>query len=179
MLRTPPVWSVPILATPRLRLRAHTTADFDAYCTLWNDPDVIRYTSMKPSTPEETWSRLIRHAGHWSMLGFGSWLVEERSTGDLVGEVGIFDYHRNLDPPLKMPEIGWILSPAKHGHGYATEAATAMLAWAHDRFQATEITCIIHPDNTPSLKVAAKCGFTEYARFTYRDAPIVLLQRPL
>jgi RimJ/RimL family protein N-acetyltransferase len=146
MLRMPPpTWTIPTLETDRLRLRAQTLADFPAYCALWADPIVTRYTVGKPCTAEETWSRLLRNAGHWSMLGFGTWLVEEKSTADFVGEVGLFDYHRNIDPPLTSPEIGWVLSPAKHGRGYATEAVHALLNWARDRFTSSEIACIISP----------------------------------
>jgi RimJ/RimL family protein N-acetyltransferase len=178
MLRTPsPTWTIPVLETPRLHLRAHTLADYPAYTSLWADPLVVRYIGGRPFPPEETWSRLLRHAGHWSLLGFGSWLIEEKSTGDLVGEVGLFDYHRAITPPLDTPEIGWILSPAKHGRGYATEAVHALLDWGRDRFLSPTLSCLIHPDNAASLRVAAKCGFEPSRTITYRDEPSILLTR--
>jgi len=180
MLRTPPAtWTIPVLETARLRLRAHTFADFPAYCALWADPDVMRYLGANPNSVEESWSRLLRNAGHWSMLGFGSWLIEEKSTGDFVGEVGLFDYHRNIDPPLTTPEIGWVLSPAKHGQGYATEAVQALLEWSRHRFTSNELACLISPENAPSLRVAAKCGFTPSHVTTFRDTPTLILTRPL
>jgi RimJ/RimL family protein N-acetyltransferase len=178
MLRTPsPAWAVPVLETPRLHLRAHTLADYPAYTSLWADPIVVRYIGGRPFSPEETWARLLRHAGHWSLLGFGSWLIEEKSTGDLVGEVGLFDYHRAITPPLDTPEIGWILSPSKHGRGYATEAVHALLDWGRDRFLSPTLSCIIHPGNAASLRVAAKCGFAPLHTITYRDEPSILLTR--
>ena len=88
--------SAPTLETPRLRLRAHTLANHAACTALWSNPDVARYTVGKPNTAEDAWSRILRYAGHWSLLGFGYWLVEERSTGAFVGEVGLADYHRNI-----------------------------------------------------------------------------------
>ena len=180
MLRTPsPTWTIPVLETPRLRLRAHTLADYPAYTSLWADPIVVRYIGGKPFTPEETWARLLRHAGHWSLLGFGSWLIEEKSTGDFVGEVGLFDYHRNIDPPLTTPEIGWVLSPAKHGQGYATEAVHTLLDWSRNRFTSNEISCLIAPDNAPSLRVAAKCGFQPSHQTTFHDTPTLVLTAPL
>jgi len=181
MLRIPPsAWTIPVLETERLRLRAHTLSDFPASCALWADPNVIRYIGAKPNTTEEVWARLLRNAGHWTLLGFGSWLVEEKSTGDFVGEVGLFNYKREIDPPLTdLPEIGWVLSPAKHGRGYATEAALALIDWASGRFTAIELACIIAPDNAPSLRVASKCGFTPRQTLAYRNSPILLLTRPL
>jgi RimJ/RimL family protein N-acetyltransferase len=186
MLSTPPPGpQIPVLETPRLRLRAQTLADLAAYTALWSEPAVTRYTTGRSITTEEIWARLLRNAGHWTLLGFGTWLVEEKATGAFVGEVGLFDYRRALlfadgtTRPFTTPEVGWILSPAMHGRGYATEAVRAVLDWARGRFSATEIVCLIHPDNAPSLNVAAKLGFTPRETVTYRDAPALLLTRPL
>jgi RimJ/RimL family protein N-acetyltransferase len=180
MLRTSlPAWSIPVIETPRLRLRAHTLADYEAYCALWSEPAVTRFTIGKPLTREEMWSRLLRHAGHWSMLGFGVWLVEEKSTGDMVGEVGLFDYQRDIVPQITTPEIGWILSPSKHGRGYATEAVKAVVEWGRSHFAANELTAIIHPENEASLNVARKLGFTQYGVTEYRGSPTIVFRRPL
>jgi RimJ/RimL family protein N-acetyltransferase len=178
MLRTPPPAStIPELETQRLRLRAHTPADFERYSAMWSEPDVVRYTTLKPLTPEESWTRLIRHAGDWAMLGFGSWLVEEKSTGELVGEVGLFDRRRDIEPAITVPEIGWILTTGMHGKGYATEAVQAILDWARDRFVSDEIACLIHPDNTASLRLAARFGFVLSHTTTFRDQPAMILKR--
>jgi len=179
MLRTPPApWTIPVLETERLRLRAHTLADLPAYCKLWADPRVVRYIGTKPNTVEESWSRMLRNAGHWALLGFGSWLVEEKSTGDFVGEVGLFNYKRDIEPPLgDVPEIGWILKPDKHGRGYATEAVHALLAWGSSRFTSSQTACIIHPDNEASLRVAEKCGFRLSHSTVFRGNPAQVLMR--
>jgi len=186
MLRTPPpAPRIPVLETPRLRLRAQTLADYPASRALWADPDVARYTILQPSTPEEAWARILRNAGHWTLLGFGIWLVEEKTSGAFVGEIGLFHYNRALLTPeglpdtLTNPEIGWVLAPSMHGRGYATEAVNACLDWARNRFTATEISCLIHPDNSPSLNVAAKCGFTPQRNVIFRDNPALVLTRPL
>jgi RimJ/RimL family protein N-acetyltransferase len=180
MLRTPPVsWQIPIVETKRLRLRASALADFPSHCALWADPEVMRYLGTQPNTVEESWSRFLRNAGHWTVLGFGSWLVEEKSTGDFVGEVGLFDYHRNIEPPISTPEIGWVLSPDKQGKGYATEAVTAILDWGRERFISIEIACIIAPENTPSLRVAEKCGFTQSHRTVFRGEAVIVLRAAL
>src|SRR5882757_11232531 len=114
---------IPVIETQRVRLRGHTIEDASNVRALWSDSEVTRYIGGKPSTVEECWSRLLRYAGHWSLLGFGYWIVEERATGDFVGEVGFSDYKRDVEPPLgAVPEVGWVLVPSKKGMGYATEA---------------------------------------------------------
>lgn len=168
----------PVIETGRLRLRGHGLADFDACLALWGDPEVTRFIGGMPQSAEEVWARLLRYAGHWTLLGFGFWLVEDKATGRFVGEAGLFDARRDLDPPFgAMKEAGWVLAPTAHGQGYATEAMRAVLAWHDARFTAAPVACMIHPDNAASLRVAERCGFQTYARTDYKGAPVVLLQR--
>src|ERR1700690_3739295 len=111
---------VPVLETERLRLRGHRLDDFPASAAMWADPAVSRQLGRKPFTEEESWTRLLRYVGHWSLLGFGYWVVEEKASGKFAGEVGFADYMRNIEPPLNAPEIGWALASRFHGKGYAT-----------------------------------------------------------
>jgi RimJ/RimL family protein N-acetyltransferase len=165
----------PILTTDRLILRAHTAADFPFCYTLWSDPDVTRFIGGRPSTPEEVWSRILRYIGHWQVLDYGYFVITDRQTGTIIGEVGLADFHRDCDPPIDVPEAGWVLLPQYQGRGLAREALTALLAWADQSMPRT--VCMIDPDNTPSLKLAAALGYTEYARPTYKGEPTTLLER--
>jgi RimJ/RimL family protein N-acetyltransferase len=164
---------IPVLETARLRLRPHGMADFEALASLWADPVVTRFIGGKPATREESWARLLRYSGLWPLVGFGYWLVEDRATGTYLGDVGFADFHRQIDPaPPALPEIGWVLSPAAHGRGVATEAATAALGWlGRDCF------CIIDPAHGASLRVAAKLGFESRGLARYRDASVTVLLR--
>lgn len=181
MLRTPhDSWTIPVLETARLRLRAHTLTDFDTYCALWADPVVVRYLGCQPNSAEEAMGRMLRNAGHWTLRGFGSWLVEEKTSGEFVGEVGLFNYRREIEPRMdETPEIGWILSPGKHGRGYATEAVRAVLDWGRDRFTAGQVCCLIDPGNTASLRVAEKSGFRRSHTALYRGKTIDVLKNVL
>ncbi len=164
--------------TERLTLRRPRLEDFDEAFAMWTDPQVTRFITGKPSTREEMWFRLLRNAGHWDLMGFGFWVVREKSTGRFVGEVGLADFHRDLEPPLgDFKEAGWVLSPAAHGKGYATEAVHAALRWAEGRFGPERVVCLIAPENEASLKVAHKCGFREFSRGTYKGEPSLLLER--
>ncbi len=180
-LRLPsdPPRAVPRLTTERLTLRGHTVADFDESAAMWADPDVTRYISGRPNTPEEAWTRLLRYVGHWALLGFGYWVVRETATNRFVGEVGLVDYRRDIVPSLDgAPEAGWVLSPAAHGRGFATEAVRAVLTWGESRFGDVRTVCLIHPDNLRSIRVAEKCGYREHVRTTHRDQPTIIFERP-
>lgn len=164
--------------TERLTMRPPRLEDFEEALAMWADPQVTRYITGKPSTREEMWARLLRYVGHWHLLGFGFWVVREKSTGRFVGEVGLGDFHRDIEPPLgESKEAGWVLAPSAHGKGYATEAVRAALRWAEDRFGPERVVCIMDPGNAASLKVAHKCGFREFARGTLRGEPTRMLER--
>lgn len=169
---------VPVIETARTILRAHRLEDFDAYVAMWADPVVTRFIGGKPRTREESWMRFLRHAGLWSLLGYGFWAIEEKATGRFVGEAGFHDLKRDMVPPIEgIPEAGWALAPAVHGAGLATEVVGRVLAWGDETFGRAKTVCIIDPENTASLNVAGKCGYREMARTTYHDAPTILLER--
>ena len=169
---------IPSLETERLTLRGPRLEDFEEAFAMWAAPEVTRHISGKPSTREEMWSRLLRYVGHWHMMGFGFWVVREKSTGRFVGEVGLADFRRVIEPSLGgAKEAGWALAPWAHGKGFATEAVRAALGWADGRFGPERVVCIINPENEASIKVAHKCGFREFTRGTYMDKPTWMFER--
>jgi len=167
---------IPLLRTARLILRAHRREDFDACAALWADPLVTRFIQGKPQTREEVWARLLRYTGHWAWLGYGYWAVEEEG-GRYIGELGLADFQRQMEPPLGVPELGWALTPAVHGRGLATEALTAVLAWADATLDAAETACIVAPENLVSLRVAEKLGYRQTARTLYKGEDTLVFRR--
>lgn len=169
---------VPVIETERLVLRGHRLDDFADCAALWADPEVTRHIGGRPSTQTECWTRLLRYVGHWSLLGFGYWAVEERESGRYVGELGFADFKRELDTGLdRAPEIGWVLAPHAQGRGYATEGVRAALAWGDAHFGGARTFCIVSPENRPSLRVAGKCGYREFARTTFNGQPTIVFVR--
>jgi RimJ/RimL family protein N-acetyltransferase len=161
--------NAPTLETPRLRLRAHRLDDFIDCAAMWADAAVVKHIGGKPFTEEESWARLLRYAGHWSLLGFGYWVIEEKTSSRFVGEAGFADYKRALDPPLTgIPEIGWALTSQAHGRGFATEAVSTAVAWSDAHFPLPETACIISPENLQSIRVAEKCGYRESHLASYK-----------
>lgn len=169
----------PLINTPRLILRPFASGDFVASAAMWSDPEVVRYISGKPSTREESWTRLLRYTGMWPLLGFGGWAIEDRTSGTFAGEVAFADYHRTIEPPLDgVPELGWVLPTSMHGKGYATEAVRACVTWADANLPAfTATACIISPENAKSIRVAEKCGFELLQETTYKGQQIHLFLR--
>ncbi|XBQ14894.1 MAG: GNAT family N-acetyltransferase [Oceanicaulis sp.] len=170
--------AVPVLRTERLILRGLTADDADAFAAIWAHRGVARYITGKPSSPAESWGRLLRLAGGWALLGYGYWAVVEAESGRLAGMAGLADFQREIDADVAgLPEAGWVFHPEFHGRGYATEAMRAALAWMDDRPEGARSWCLIHPDNAASLKVAAKLGYGQAQEALFDGAATTLLWR--
>jgi len=170
--------TVPTLETERLVLRAHRLEDFPDCAALWGDPIVTQFIFGIPQRPEESWSRLLRYAGHWLLLGFGYWVVEEKATGKFLGEVGFADMKRDIEPPLgTAPEAGWVFAPAAHGKGFALEAVEASHVWGAKNFHTPNSACLIAPENEPSIRLAQKIGYREAVRTSYKGTPVIIFYR--
>lgn len=169
---------IPVIETERLRLRVQRAGDLAASEAMWGSPEVVRYISGKPSSRFESWARLLRNVGHWTLLGYGYWRVEERATGSFVGEVGLANFERGLEPSLDgIPEIGWALAPDAQGRGFATEAVGAAVAWADANLPYPRTACLIAPENVASLRIARKNGYRDWTETRFRGEPVLLLDR--
>jgi RimJ/RimL family protein N-acetyltransferase len=159
-------------------MRAHRLDDLDSCIAMWSDPIVVRFIGGKSSTPQRTWLRVLEYAGHWSLMGFGYWAIEEKATGSFVGEVGFADFKRDVAASMQnVPELGWALTPRFHGKGYATEAVLAALAWGDAHLEAERTVCMISCDNTASIRVAHKCGYREFEKTDFGGEPTLFLDR--
>lgn len=168
----------PVIDTERLCLRGHVHDDLAELAAMWADKRFVAPLGVSPYSTEESWARLLRYAGHWALLQFGPWAVEEKASGRLVGEVGLFDFKRDLPPAyVGRPEQGWAFAPDVHGRGYATEAVSAALDWGARRFSPFEPFCIIAPDNAPSLRVAEKVGFQRTGSTLFQGRTALLFSR--
>lgn len=169
-----------MITTPRLRLRRPELSDFDDYEAMWSHPDILVHMSSGSFTAEQMWTRFLRQAGGWHYLGFGYFSIEERETKRFVGQTGFQDLRREISPSLEgSMEAGWTIHPQAQGLGYAGEAARGLFDWGAENFSGKRATCIIAPENGPSLRIAAKMGMTEFARSTYQDKPVVMFERVL
>ena len=146
----------PILTTARLRLRQWREEDLAPFAALNADPQVMEFFP-KVLTRAESDAVAGRIRDHFVRHGFGLWAVEVRGAADFVGFVGLavpsFDAH--FTPCV---EIGWRLAREHWGHGYATEAATAALAFGFGDRALEEIVAFTVPTNIPSRRVMGRLG---------------------
>lgn len=158
------------LLTPRLKLRQFEARDHDAYAAMCADEEVMRFIGAGGTlSRDDAWRSLAGMLGHWALLGYGQWALEERATGVLVGRAGF------IDPP-GWPgfELGYLLGRAHWGNGFAAEACTAALHQAWGVLGRREAISLIRPDNRRSIGVAQRLGATRVDRIDFMGGPTLV-----
>jgi RimJ/RimL family protein N-acetyltransferase len=167
-----------MIETERLILRPHRIADFDAWYAMFTDRALFRFIAAPTMSREDGWNRLLRYAGHWSLLGFGLFAVFRKSDGQFVGETGLADFHRGLGEAFDgYPEAAWIIARSMQGQGFALEAAAAAHRWIDETRSPERTVCLIGKDNQASFQIARHLGYEVMGERNYKDSPHTMLER--
>jgi RimJ/RimL family protein N-acetyltransferase len=136
-------------------LRRLCGADADSMTAVFGDSDVMRFGDGPQSA--DSIRRWIKWAiQQYDDLGFGPWAIAPRESETLIGYCGLFQFDDiNGRPEI---ELGYRLAKKYWGRGLATEAATAARDVALSQFGIKRLISLIDPDNSRSIRVAAKLG---------------------
>jgi RimJ/RimL family protein N-acetyltransferase len=156
--------ALPVLETPRLRLRPRTLADSDACYRLDCEPGTLRYVDW----PRHT-GRWEDEAAHRTFIvsrtlnpyqpGLGYWAATREDPDAFLGWVQLIPENAR-GPEI---EIGWRLLTAARGRGYATEAARALLTHGFGTAGVRRVVADMYRANAPSMNVCRKLGFRQVA----------------
>jgi RimJ/RimL family protein N-acetyltransferase len=150
--------------TERLVMRPYSDDDAAAAYEIYKLWDVARWLGRKPravGSVDEMRERIAAWAERNAELPppYGLSAITDRETGELMGTVLLL----LLPPDSTDTEIGWHLHPSNWGHGYASEAARAVLSRAFSAGLA-EVYAVVHPGNEPSMQVARRLGMEHLGR---------------
>ena len=149
---------MPEIRTARLLLRGWRDEDLAPFAAMNADPRVVEHLS-KALTRGETEAFVGWIGESWESRGFGQWALERLDTGAFVGFTGLSapSFEAHFTPAV---EIGWRLAPGAWGHGFATEAAEAALAFGFESVGLDEIVSFTVPANVRSRAVMERIGMT-------------------
>ena len=143
---------IPTVETKNLRLRAAEMRDFDAYAAFRMDP--VRTAGVGgPCTRAQAFDKLSEINGHWSLRGYGRWLVADKATDQALGVVGPF-----YPDDWPEPEIAWSVFADAEGRGVAYEASKASLDYAFNTLGWTTAVSCITLGNDRSATLAIRLG---------------------
>lgn len=151
------------LETGRLVLREFQTGDLAAYYSYQRLPETAQYLLGEARNYVQCMERIARFVQQ-RFEGPGDWAtfaVELKDRPGLIGELALKwspDGKPEGPAPERSGEIGWTLAPAAQGHGYATEAARAVLDLAMDSLDFRRVEARLDARNRASAAVCERLG---------------------
>ena len=142
------------LRTPRLTLRLMRTSDAEVHAAYRSDPEVAALQLWDVPYPVERAVESLRDQDELDDLVVGGWTtLAVEVDGQVVGDVVC-----HVDETGGVAEVGYTLARAHQGHGYAGEAAGALVADLVERIGVGRVYGELDPTNIPSQRVLEHVG---------------------
>jgi [ribosomal protein S5]-alanine N-acetyltransferase len=148
--------ATPTLHTARLRLRPFAADDVDALFALQSNAAVLRYWDSPPWTERARAEQFVESCQLMSDEGSGARLAIDRTADDtFIGWCSVTRWNKEF----RSASMGYCLNEDAWGHGYATEAARAIVKWAFDALDLNRVQAETDTRNVASAHVLEKVGF--------------------
>ncbi|MEF9887269.1 GNAT family N-acetyltransferase [Streptomyces sp. P9-A4] len=157
------------LRTDRLLLRRWRESDREPWAAMNADPEVREHLG-ELLTRERSDAVVAAMRADFEARGFGWWALELRETGEFIGRAGLDRV--GTDMPFAGVDVGWRLTRAAWGHGYATEAALACLAFGFEALGLPEVLATTTVHNLRSQAVMRRIGMTRDPADDFQDPSV-------
>jgi RimJ/RimL family protein N-acetyltransferase len=148
--------ATPTLRTGRLLLRPFDDSDADVLWALHGNAHVLRYWDSPPWEDPERATRFLANCRRLADEGTGARVAVDRlEDGAFVGWCALMDWNRDF----RSARLGYCYGESAWGHGYATEAAEALLQWGFDAMDLNRVQAETDTRNVASARVLEKLGF--------------------
>jgi RimJ/RimL family protein N-acetyltransferase len=165
-----------VFKTERTIVRHMAPADAPFICRLLNEPSWLENIGDRGVRTPEDAEKYIRTTAMatYETLGFGMYLVESRPDANALGIAGLVKR-----ATLNEPDLGVAFLPEFCRMGYASEAATAVIAHAEGTLGIPRLLAITTPGNQPAIRLIEKLGFRfeRVARLAPEDRDLRLYAR--
>jgi len=147
---------MPLPQTARLRFETLSVVDAPFILELVNEPGWLKHIGDRQIHSLDAAASYIRNGpmASYAQHGFGLDQVTRIDTGEAVGLCGLLQREY-----LDAPDIGYAFLQRHGGNGFATEAAHAVLAQAHQQLGLRRVYALTSLDNAASIRVLDHCGF--------------------
>jgi len=154
---------IPSLNTDRLLLRAPEDRDVDAYAEFYADAEASHFYGG-PKTVNEAWNRLARDLGHWHLRGYGTWTLESKADGRIVGGCGLL-----WPGGWPRSELTWWIASSARRMGFAKEASKAVIRYGYDTLGWDLVQTHMNDKNTAAKALVLSLGGVPIAREQFPD----------
>lgn len=162
-----------ILETDRCIIRETTVEDVDAFFEIYSEPEIIKYTENLYPEKEQERAYIEEYIEKmYKYFEFGIWTVIWKETGEIIGRSGF-----SVREGYNLPELGFVIAVPFQGRGIAREICTAILKYGEEMLEFEQVQALVVKENTASLALCDKLGFTVRRSVREKDKDYLLLIR--
>ncbi|MBW4602930.1 MAG: GNAT family N-acetyltransferase [Calothrix sp. FI2-JRJ7] len=170
----------PQFETQNLILRQIKSSDAEAIFGFFSDQEVLQYHDAEPFRNIERAERLINTWEDRFLTRQGiRWGIAKKNENVIIGTCG----YRLWGKPMFCAELGYELSKPYWRQGIMTEAVLRIIRFAFERMELNRIEATVMLENTASINLLSKLGFTEegilrdfgYWKFEFHDLKLFSL----
>lgn len=141
--------------TERLMMKPMSIEDAGFILELYNSPHFIEFIGDRNlKTIQDAENYIVeKFLPQFEKLGYGNYLITQKSDGKKIGGVGIFERDG-----LEVKDIGFSFLPEFERKGFGYEAASKLMEIAFEEFGVEKISAITVKKNIASQKLIEKLG---------------------
>ena len=160
------------IETDRLILREIVPSDYPGMFELDADPEVHNYLGNCPiQNTEQARQNIDFIRKQYLENGIGRWALVTKETNNFIGWAGLKLITEEINNQTNYYDLGYRLIRKYWGKGYATEAASASIAYGFNRLKLKEIFGMADTRNMDSRHVLEKAGMKYIETFDYKGIP--------
>ncbi len=154
-----------IMDTERCRIREMGPEDLNDLYDMYEDKRICEYTEDLFENRMKELQYIKDYAKNmYGFYNFGTWLIEDKFSNNLIGRVGF-----NYRPGFEDPELGFVINPRYWKHGYAYECCCSAIEYGKTELGFKRIHAFVRPENTASVALLEKLGFRSCGRYTINE----------
>jgi len=162
-----------ILETGRCIIRETMVEDVDAFFDIYSEPEIVKYTeNLYPEKEQERAYIRDYIEKMYKYFEFGVWTVLLKETGEIIGRAG-FSVREGYD----LPELGFVIARPFQRRGIACEICAAIMEYGRDVLEFEQVQALVIKENTASLALCKKLGFTVRQSVREKGKDYLLLVR--
>lgn len=145
-----------VIDTKRCYIREITLEDLDGLYEIYAQDGMTDYVEALYEREEEEAYTKAYIENMYRYYGYGMWLVFDRFTDEMIGRAGL--NQQELDGEIVL-EMGYLIRQEYQRQGYATEVCEAILEYAKEALDFSQVSCMVHPNNQKSIRFLEKMKF--------------------
>lgn len=161
----------PVITSKSLILRGYQESDYKRFAEFGASERACFVGG--PANAATCWRSFMAAIGHWTLRGYGMWVIEDRKSGQVAGRAGVI-----LNDGWHEPELAWHIYDGFEGKSVAYHATLLAREYCARHFGLDRVMSYISKENQRSIRLATRLGATFEKDVLVRGASTQMWRHP-